>query len=142
MMKRHQLLAFVATIDGKPAPEAPKIGEKYTSSPVTASPDKNRQSILSLTAASAAVPVAKSLPSVGSVPAPPPPPPRAARSEDTEQQKVKVMYDFDGLPGSSEMSVRVGMELVVISSATDGWIKCLNEDGVEGLVPESYVSSD
>lgn len=54
--------------------------------------------------------------------------------------KVRVLYDFQGEPGTAEMSVNSGEVLTVTrTDVGEGWWEGLNSQGVSGLFPEAYV---
>ncbi|XP_030745585.1 sorting nexin lst-4 [Sitophilus oryzae] len=54
--------------------------------------------------------------------------------------KVKVLYDFQGEPGTAEMSVYAGETLSVTrTDVGEGWWEGLNPQGQSGLFPEAYV---
>ncbi|KAF9247275.1 hypothetical protein BU15DRAFT_38630 [Melanogaster broomeanus] len=49
-----------------------------------------------------------------------------------------ALYDFDGA-GSGELSVQEGERLHIIETEGEEWWKCRNVNGVEGVVPASYL---
>ncbi|XP_046406008.1 sorting nexin lst-4 [Ischnura elegans] len=54
--------------------------------------------------------------------------------------KVKALYDFDGEPGSDELTIRTGQVLKVTRrDVGEGWWEGTNEEGVTGLFPAAYV---
>lgn len=54
--------------------------------------------------------------------------------------KVRVLYDFDGEPNSSEMTIRSGEQLTVTTTNVgDGWWEGMNSKGQRGLFPAAYV---
>ncbi|XP_066146695.1 sorting nexin lst-4 [Euwallacea fornicatus] len=54
--------------------------------------------------------------------------------------KVRVLYDFQGEPGTAEMSVAAGEVLTVSrTDVGDGWWEGINPNGKSGLFPEAYV---
>lgn len=53
---------------------------------------------------------------------------------------VKVLYDFQGEPGTSEMSISAGEVLKVTRvDVGEGWWEGLNSRNQSGLFPEAYV---
>jgi hypothetical protein len=48
------------------------------------------------------------------------------------------LYDFEGT-GSDELTVQEGERLWIIEKEGEEWWKCRNEDGIEGVVPASYL---
>lgn len=54
--------------------------------------------------------------------------------------KVRVLYDFEGEPNSSEMTIRSGEVLTVTNTNVgDGWWEGTNPQGQRGLFPAAYV---
>ncbi|CAG9761947.1 unnamed protein product [Ceutorhynchus assimilis] len=54
--------------------------------------------------------------------------------------KVRVLYDFQGEPGTAEMSVTAGDVLTVTrTDVGEGWWEGLSPKGQSGLFPEAYV---
>jgi len=56
--------------------------------------------------------------------------------------KVHALYDFQGQPGTSELSIKVGEILTVTNiSVGEGWWEGTNEKGEVGLFPAAYVET-
>lgn len=55
-----------------------------------------------------------------------------------EGEIAEAVYDFDAA-GEDELSVKEGERLVVLERDGDEWWKCRNSEGVEGVVPASYL---
>ncbi|VEN46084.1 unnamed protein product [Callosobruchus maculatus] len=54
--------------------------------------------------------------------------------------KVRVLYDFQGEPGTAEMSISTGETLTVTrTDVGDGWWEGINSKKQSGLFPEAYV---
>ncbi|CAH0560122.1 unnamed protein product [Brassicogethes aeneus] len=54
--------------------------------------------------------------------------------------KVLALYDFDGEPGSSEMSIKAEEILTITrTDVGEGWWEGLNSKGQSGLFPQAYV---
>ena len=54
--------------------------------------------------------------------------------------QVHALYDFDGQPGTEELSIRCGEVLVVTNTNIgEGWWEGHNAAGQSGLFPEAYV---
>ncbi|XP_071440227.1 sorting nexin lst-4 [Hetaerina americana] len=54
--------------------------------------------------------------------------------------KVIALYDFDGEPGSAELTIRTGQVLrVTRRDVGEGWWEGTNEQGRTGLFPAAYV---
>lgn len=54
--------------------------------------------------------------------------------------KARVLYDFEGQPGTSELSIYAG-EIVTVTSKDvgEGWWEGSNQRGVSGIFPAAYV---
>jgi actin cytoskeleton-regulatory complex protein SLA1 len=59
-------------------------------------------------------------------------------SEETAGETATALYDF-AADGEDELSVKEGERLLVLERDGDEWWKCQNTDGVEGVVPASYL---
>ncbi|XP_058117755.1 sorting nexin lst-4 [Anopheles ziemanni] len=56
--------------------------------------------------------------------------------------RVKVLYDFDGEPNSSEISIKVDEILTVTNTDVgEGWWEGMNSRGQRGLFPAAYVET-
>uniref|UniRef100_A0A182IRN7 Sorting nexin n=1 Tax=Anopheles atroparvus TaxID=41427 RepID=A0A182IRN7_ANOAO len=56
--------------------------------------------------------------------------------------RVKVLYDFDGEPNSSEISIKVDEILTVTNTDVgEGWWEGMNTRGQRGLFPAAYVET-
>ena len=56
--------------------------------------------------------------------------------------KVKTLYDFNGEPNTSELSIAVGEILTVTSyDVGEGWWEGMNARGQRGLFPAAYVEA-
>lgn len=56
---------------------------------------------------------------------------------------AKALYDFDGEPGTAELSIRVGDRLTVTrTDVGEGWWEGVNAQGKMGLFPEAYVEKE
>lgn len=54
--------------------------------------------------------------------------------------QVQVLYDFDGQPGSSELTIRTGDILTVSrQDIGEGWWEGVDHHGNTGLFPAAYV---
>lgn len=54
--------------------------------------------------------------------------------------KVKVLYDFQGEPGTAEMTISAGEVLTVTrTDVGEGWWEGTNSRSQSGLFPEAYV---
>ncbi|KAJ8963685.1 hypothetical protein NQ317_014999 [Molorchus minor] len=54
--------------------------------------------------------------------------------------KARVLYDFQGEPGTAEMSISAGEILTVArTDVGEGWWEGVNPKGQSGLFPEAYV---
>ncbi|XP_018331254.1 sorting nexin lst-4 [Agrilus planipennis] len=54
--------------------------------------------------------------------------------------QVRALYDFDGEPGTAEMSISSGETLTVTrTDVGEGWWEGVNKNGKSGLFPEAYV---
>jgi len=51
---------------------------------------------------------------------------------------ANALYDFEA-DGDDELSVKEGEKLVVLEKDSDEWWKCRNSNGLEGVVPASYL---
>uniref|UniRef100_A0A915DC50 Sorting nexin n=1 Tax=Ditylenchus dipsaci TaxID=166011 RepID=A0A915DC50_9BILA len=57
------------------------------------------------------------------------------------QEYVQANFDFSAQPGSGELTIKVGDQLMVIRKNIEGgWMEGQNAKGKIGLFPESYVS--
>lgn len=55
-------------------------------------------------------------------------------------QRATAIYDFDGIPGNGEISLREGDVVTVLKTDVgDGWWEGTTPSGETGLFPESYV---
>lgn len=56
------------------------------------------------------------------------------------QSQVRALYDFDGEPGTAELSIKAGEVLTVSrDNVGDGWCEGYNQTGQSGLFPAAYV---
>jgi SH3 domain len=53
--------------------------------------------------------------------------------------QVKALYDFNGEPGSVELSIKAGELLTLVRDVGSGWYEGENARGQIGLFPENYV---
>lgn len=53
--------------------------------------------------------------------------------------QVKALYDFNGEPGSVELSIKAGELLTLVRDVGSGWYEGENAKGQIGLFPENYV---
>lgn len=54
--------------------------------------------------------------------------------------KARALYDFQGEPGTAEMSICAGETLTVTrTDVGEGWWEGINSKGQSGLFPEAYV---
>ena len=54
--------------------------------------------------------------------------------------QVHALYDFDGQPGSGELSISCGEVLTLVrTDVGEGWWEGTNSKGESGLFPEAYV---
>ena len=54
--------------------------------------------------------------------------------------QVRALYDFDGEPGSAELSIKAGEVLTVMrDNVGDGWCEGFNHNNQSGLFPAAYV---
>ncbi|KIK93500.1 hypothetical protein PAXRUDRAFT_144937 [Paxillus rubicundulus Ve08.2h10] len=60
--------------------------------------------------------------------------------DDEEGESAVALYDFEGT-SSDELSVQEGEPLHIIEKEGEEWWKCRNAQGVEGVVPASYLES-
>jgi len=58
--------------------------------------------------------------------------------EANDGEPAIALYDFEGT-GSDELTVQEGERLWIIEKEGEEWWKCRNEDGIEGVVPASYL---
>lgn len=58
--------------------------------------------------------------------------------DTSDGDPAMVLYDF-AADGEDELSVREGEALIVLERDSDEWWKVRNSDGLEGVVPASYV---
>lgn len=55
-------------------------------------------------------------------------------------QQATAIYDFDGISGNGEISLREGDIVTVLKTDVgDGWWEGITPSGEKGLFPESYV---
>ncbi len=53
---------------------------------------------------------------------------------------MHALYDFEGQPGTEELSIRCGEVLTVTNTEIgEGWWEGQNSQGQSGLFPEAYV---
>ncbi|KAL4075896.1 hypothetical protein J3A83DRAFT_4223634 [Scleroderma citrinum] len=64
----------------------------------------------------------------------------ADQEDRIDGEPVVVLYDFQG-SSPDELSVQEGEPLWVIDKEGEEWWKCRNEEGLEGVVPASYLES-
>ena len=51
-----------------------------------------------------------------------------------------MLYDFEGQPGTSELSISTGETLTVTSKDVgEGWWEGTNQHGANGIFPAAYV---
>lgn len=54
--------------------------------------------------------------------------------------QARVLYDFEGQPGTSELSITTGEILNVTSKDVgEGWWEGSNQRGLSGIFPAAYV---
>jgi actin cytoskeleton-regulatory complex protein SLA1 len=58
--------------------------------------------------------------------------------ESAAGEAATALYDFEA-DGEDELSVKEGERLLVLEKDGDEWWKCQNTNGVEGVVPASYI---
>lgn len=58
--------------------------------------------------------------------------------ESAAGEDATALYDFEA-DGEDELSVKEGERLLVLEKDGDEWWKCQNTNGVEGVVPASYL---
>jgi hypothetical protein len=63
---------------------------------------------------------------------------RATNGRDGLKQLGSVLYDFTA-DGDDELSIVEGEHLTILDRDSDEWWKCRNSQGVEGMVPGSYI---
>ncbi|KAF8845883.1 hypothetical protein BDN67DRAFT_961539 [Paxillus ammoniavirescens] len=59
---------------------------------------------------------------------------------EEDGESAVALYDFEGT-SSDELSVQEGEQLHIIEKEGEEWWKCRNAQGVEGVVPASYLES-
>lgn len=64
----------------------------------------------------------------------------AIEEDDVTGELAVVLYDFQGT-SVDELSVQEGEQLWIIEKEGAEWWKCRNEEGLEGVVPASYLES-
>lgn len=64
--------------------------------------------------------------------------PAFARPAAASSSAAVALYDFNA-DGEDELSVKEGERLTVLEKDGDEWWKCRNAQGVEGVVPASYI---
>jgi hypothetical protein len=57
---------------------------------------------------------------------------------DEKRQLGTALYDFTA-DGDGELSIIEGEQLTILEQGNDEWWKCRNSNGVEGVVPGSYI---
>ncbi|KAI6003953.1 hypothetical protein EDD15DRAFT_2507424 [Pisolithus albus] len=62
----------------------------------------------------------------------------ATEEGDVSGEPAVVLYDFQGT-GADELSVQEGEQLWILEKEGAEWWKCRNEEGLEGVVPASYL---
>ncbi|KAI6164823.1 hypothetical protein EDD17DRAFT_1474079 [Pisolithus thermaeus] len=62
----------------------------------------------------------------------------AAEEGDVSGEPVVVLYDFQST-GADELSVQEGEQLWILEKEGAEWWKCRNGEGLEGVVPASYL---
>lgn len=61
------------------------------------------------------------------------------QERDFEGEQAVALYDFTA-DGDDELTVKEGEQLFILDKVTsDEWWKCRNGNGVEGVVPASYI---
>ena len=63
---------------------------------------------------------------------------RATNGRDGSKELGSVLYDFTA-DGDDELSIVEGEQLTILDRDSDEWWKCRNSQGVEGMVPGSYI---
>ena len=63
---------------------------------------------------------------------------RATNGRDGSKELGTVLYDFTA-DGDDELSIVEGEQLTILERDGDEWWKCRNSQGVEGMVPGSYI---
>ena len=59
---------------------------------------------------------------------------------ETMSVQVQVLYDFDGQPGSAELTIKTGDVLdVTRQDIGEGWWEGVDQRGNTGLFPAAYV---
>lgn len=58
--------------------------------------------------------------------------------DDEEQDMAVALYDFNA-DGEDELTVKEGENLTVLERDGEEWWKCRNAEGLEGVVPASYL---
>jgi actin cytoskeleton-regulatory complex protein SLA1 len=62
----------------------------------------------------------------------------AINGHDEKQEIGTALYDFTA-DGDDELSISEGEQLIILERHGDEWWKCRNSEGVEGVVPGSYI---
>ena len=65
-------------------------------------------------------------------------PEEAPQAKDDEGETVLALYDFNA-DGEDELTVKEGDKLTVLEKDSEEWWNCKNVEGVEGVVPASYL---
>ncbi|KAH9483050.1 Actin cytoskeleton-regulatory complex protein SLA1 [Psilocybe cubensis] len=65
-------------------------------------------------------------------------PPTPARPAAASSSAAVALYDFTA-DGEDELTVKEGEQLTILEKDGDEWWKCRNAQGVEGVVPASYL---
>ncbi|KAJ3322199.1 Nephrocystin-4 [Boothiomyces sp. JEL0866] len=121
---KHKLHCYIATIDGKPLPEAPAF---------VGSPRNIAEKTVSSSSITVSVSGGSHTQQAGSI----------SDANLAEPKKLKVLYDFTADTNSpEEMSVCAGDLVILVKENGDGWTHCKQVDGKEGFVPKSYLSFD
>jgi hypothetical protein len=63
---------------------------------------------------------------------------RATNGRDGTKELGTALYDFTA-DGDDELSIVEGEQLTILERDGDEWWKCKNSQGVEGVVPGSYI---
>lgn len=110
ILKKHSIHCFVALQDGRPVPIVPAlIGRPVMESPVSATSPEIHAKFRN-----------------------------ASIKESTILERCEVLYDFVA-DAPTDVSMKAGEFVELISLSGDGWATCINQSGATGQVPAAYI---